>query len=356
MKSQIKDNKELFKEQEFALGIDSHKRNFKITIRNNSRVIKKFSMNPEPEQLYNYLVENYPGGIYKSVYEAGFGGFWLHRALTKLGINNIVVNPADVPTTQKEKSNKTDKIDSGKLARELENNSLTAIYIPTDEQEALRNISRLRTQIVKESTRTKNRIKSFLNLYGIKLPENSEEKHWSRAFINRIKSIEFQQENNTTYRDNLITELEHQRKRKIEILKLIRNISSNNEIIKYLMSVPGIGTTVAFTLYAELYDIKRFSTVDQLCSIIGLVPSVSESDQTKKNFGLTQRANNILRSQLIEAAWLAIRRDPALTYAFNQYCKRMTKNKAIIRITRKLVSRIRYVWFNHKNYVFGVIQ
>lgn len=356
MKELVKNNKQLFKGQVFSLGIDLHKRNIKVTIRNNGRVLHKFSMEPDARKLFSYLQHNYPGGTYQSVYEAGYSGFWFDRDLRKLGIKNIVINAADVPTTQKEKTRKTDKVDSAKLARELEGNSLSAIYVPTEQEEALRNISRIRTQIVKEGTRTKNRIKSFLALYNVQLPENSEEKHWSRRFINRIKAIEFKEDNNAIVRDYLIEELEHQRKRKQEVLKLIRKYISENKVIKYLMSVPGIGPVVAFTLYSELYRIERFSSVDKICAIIGLVPTVSESDESKYNFGLTNRANNNLRAMIIESAWMAIRKDPALTSSFNEYCKRMNKNKAIIRIARKLVSRIRYVWINQKEYVCGVVQ
>lgn len=356
MQELIKNIKDLFKGQIFKMGIDFHKRSIRVTIRNNGRVLKKFTMEPNAEKLYKYLQDNYPGGEYYSVYEAGYSGFWFHRELEKYGIHNIVINPADVPTTQKEKTNRNDKVDSGKLARELENESLKGIYIPTEEEEALRNISRIRGQIVKENIRIKNRIKSFLSLFNVKLPDNTEEKHWSRKFINRIKAIEFTQENNRLVRDSLIEELEHQRNRNREILKKMREISVGNKTIKNLMSVPGIGFIISFTLYAELYNIKRFQGVDEICSIIGLVPSFSDSGETKRNLGLTGRANNNLRSLLIEAAWVAIGRDAVLTNSFNQYCRRMAKNKAIIRIARKLISRIRYVWYKDSQYVFGVIK
>jgi transposase len=356
MRTLVKDNNHLFEGQVFYLGIDVHKKNIKVTIRNNGRVLKKFSMNPDAHELYKHLQHNYPGGIYKSVYEAGFSGFWFHRELKKYGIHNIIINPADVPTTQKEKTRKTDKVDSAKLSRELENQSLEPIYIPNEEEEALRNISRIRIQIVKENTRTKNRIKSFLALYNIILPDNSVEKHWSRKFINRLKNLEIPEINNKLVLECLIQELEHQRNRKKEILRTVRKLSSGNTTIKNLMTIPGIGITIAFSLYAELYNIERFNSTDKICGIIGLVPSVSESSETKHNLGLTGRANNILRSLIIEAAWMAIGKDPALTSSFNEYCKRMQKNKAIIRIARKLVSRIRFVWTNNQEYVYGVVQ
>ena len=70
--------------------------------------------------MYGFLTRSYPGAEYHSVYEAGFCGFWIHERLTALGIDNIVVNPADVPTKSSEKLRKTDTVDSGKLARSLQ--------------------------------------------------------------------------------------------------------------------------------------------------------------------------------------------------------------------------------------------
>ena len=356
MKSTIKNTDKLFDGQEFHLGIDAHKKNLKVQIRNQGRILKRFTMDPEPDKLKEYLVKNYPGGKYNSVYEAGFCGYWLHRRLVKAGINNIIINPADVPTKQKEKSHKTDKVDCGKLARELENGSLDKIYIPTEQEEALRTISRLRFQIVKDQTRVKNRIISFLDLHGIKLLEDSEEKHWSRKFIERIKKLEFREPYNKMYLDKLLEELYHQRSRNLEILRTIRQISKQTEIITLLMTVSGIGLIIAFTLYAELFDMRRFKKLDELAAIIGLIPSISQSGETKYDLGLTYRYNKYLRSLLIESAWVAIRMDPALTASFNECCKRMSKQKAIIRIARKLLNRIRYVWINKKEYQIGVIK
>jgi hypothetical protein len=70
-----------------------------------------------PDKLLEYLKVNYPDGNYFSAYEAGFCGVWIHYRLLALGINNIVVNPADIPTTQKEITQKEDSRDSRKIAR-----------------------------------------------------------------------------------------------------------------------------------------------------------------------------------------------------------------------------------------------
>jgi transposase len=148
-----------FENQVFYIGIDVHKRSWCVTIRSNHMVLKTFSMLPDTKKLVKHLNQNYPGGIYKSAYEAGYCGFWIHKQLVAAGVDNIVIHAADVPTTHKEKQTKTDKVDSRKIAKELENQNLNAIYIPSDSQQQIRSLCRLRHQAVKQSTRLKNRIK-----------------------------------------------------------------------------------------------------------------------------------------------------------------------------------------------------
>ena len=98
-----------FSGQEFYIGIDVHKKNWTSTIRSNQMELKTFSMNPSPEDLYGYMKRNYPNGRYISAYESGFSGFWIHQRLEELGFKNLVIHAADVPTTNKEKTTKTDK-------------------------------------------------------------------------------------------------------------------------------------------------------------------------------------------------------------------------------------------------------
>ena len=109
-----------FKGKHFFVGFDVHKTRWVVTIRHSGMHLKTFSMDPYPEGLKNYLEKNYPEGIYHLVYEVGFCGFWIYRRFKHLGVDCLVINPADVPTAHKEKERKSDPVDSRKLARELE--------------------------------------------------------------------------------------------------------------------------------------------------------------------------------------------------------------------------------------------
>jgi transposase len=110
------------------------------------------------------------------------------------------------------------------------------------------------------------------------------------------------------------------------------------------------------TLLTELFDIARFPSLDEMSCYVGLIPDTQSSGEKEHVGEITQRRHRPLRSLLIEASWVAIRKDSAMLMAFTQYCKRMRKNMAIVKIARKLLNRIRYVLKNQTEYVPEVIQ
>ena len=348
-----------FSNQDFYIGIDVHKRSWAVTIRSNNIVIKTFSMNPTPKGLSDFMKKRYPNGNYYSVYEAGFSGYGMHRELESLGFSNIIVSPSEIPTTGKEKLTKTDEVDSRKLARELEKGTISGIYIPSQLQQEIRSLSRLRHQHVKKLTRIKNQIKSYLDFYGHKLPKNCEMQHWSRKFIEHLLTLEFKYDIGKEQLEIYVAELLVIRNRILQILILLKKYFRQYEkyhIIELLRSVPGVGFTVATTLYSEVMDIERFSNNEKFASYIGLVPSTMSSGEKKKVLGLSFQFNRYLRSLLIESAWVAIRKDPALTLAYNNFLIRLSAQEAIVRIAKKLLNRIYYVLKNEKEYVYSVVK
>ena len=344
-----------FSGQELYVGIDTHKKNWKVTVRTRDTHIKTFSMEPSPEKLNNHLTQHYPKGIYRSTYEAGFCGYWIHRKLKSYNIDNIIVNPADVPSTNKERDRKSDPIDSAKLSRELANHSLTGIFVPDVHQEALRNLHRVYEQNTQRTTQIKNRIKGYLHFTGIKLPEEFDKPCWSNNFLKFLLEIPFTESLNRAIMNSHITDLNLARQKRSEILQEIRTVSKEVPEIHLISTVPGIGLLTAFTLYSELVDINRFRNIDHLASYVGLVPSTHSSDTTVLVGGVTRRHCTHLRSTLIECAWVAIRNDEALLCAYNKLTKHMKKTAAIIRIAKKLLNRIRFVWKNKTEYVKGIV-
>lgn len=344
-----------FSKQRFLIGIDVHRDNWSVTIRTETMALKTFSMNPSPEELVGYMKRNYPGGRYFSVYEAGYCGYWIHRDLERLGVTNIVVNPADVPTTNKEKDRKDDPIDSRKLSRELSNGSLRGIYVPDPYRESLRVLSRALRQYTVRSTQVKNRIKALLRFLGTD-PGLDEEKYWSAASIKKLSAIALAYPASTFVLRSHLDELNHTRQQRLAILRRIRAEAKSLPDLSLIRTVPGIGLITGFTLYTELIDIERFATLDQLASMVGLVPSTASSNKKVSVRGVTQRQNVFLRSLLIEASWVAVRKDPALTKSYSDLCQRMPKTKAIVHVAKKLLNRVRCVWKRREPYALGVVD
>ena len=354
--SKIKDTAISFQGQHFYVGIDVHKKRWLLTVRQNGLRLKSESIDPSPEVVQRYLQNRFPEGIFHIAYEAGFCGFWISRRFRELSMDCIVVNPGDVPTSNKEKDRKADPVDSNKIARELEAGNLHGIYIPELEDQHLRSLCRLYRRQVQNKTRVQNRIKGLLHFNGIELPPHSSQ--WSGKFIQYLHSLPM---DNGPARDYLILCLEEMQQHRQRILTIIRKLrgyvrsDKNASIFGNLLSAPGIGFKSAMVLYTEIIDIHRFRTFDQLKSYCGLVPSTNSSGEKDKTGGLTYRRNRNLRHILIEAAWTAIRNDGALLQTFNKLVARMKSQDAIVRIATKLLRRIQYVWKTNQPYVKGVV-
>jgi transposase len=341
-----------FRGESIYAGIDVHKKQWNVSIMSTLKEHKTFVQPPDPIVLANYLKCNFPNASYYSVYEAGFSGFWIDEALRKEGIINIVVNPADVPTTDKEKKQKRDQVDSRKLCKALREKNLIGVYIPTQEHLEDRNAVRQRKKLVGDLVRCKNRIKGLINYYGIKVPVEYDVSYWPKAFIVWLNQVQLTQPSGTLTLQLWLEELQFIQKLKKKLDRHLVQLARQKYVtqVTLLRSIPGIGLIGALTILTELGDMKRFKRFDDLCSYVGLVPNVYSSGETEHVGHLTKRKPLHLQPILIQCTWKAVGKDPALLMAYQQWCKVMKANKAIVRVARKLLSRIRYVMINEKKY------
>jgi transposase len=268
----------------------------------------------------------------------------------------MVINAGDIPTTQKDKLYKRDPVDSRKLARGLEKNSLHGIHVLDRDLEELRSLNRTRFYLMRDLRRSKNRIKSFLLYYDIPLPGEFDNNQWTLKFIAWLKQVKLQTTAGQEAFSHLITSYEHYRQQLLILSRIVRlRISQHDkELFNLLKSISGIGPLTASALITEIGDINRFPHIDDLASYVGLVPRVRESGETTHTGGITFRCNNFLRVLLVEASWQAIRQDPALMQYYHKHVINSKGHKVIIKIARKLLNRIRYVMKNRQPYVTGV--
>ena len=347
-----------FEGEDIYIGLDVHLKSWKVSVFSQEFELKTFTQPPESKLLMSFLKRDYPGATYHCVYEAGFSGFTTQRALTSMGINCSVVHPADVPTMDKERKQKSDRIDSRKLGRGLKNGDLKAISVPDEQIEQDRALLRTRDRIVRNKTRVKNRIKFFLMFFGVVIPEKFSGKIWSKGFIEWLNTVWLGKSASISL-EVYLSELTHLEVLVKQLDKSIKELSKSDRYakkVKLLMSIPSIGLTSAMILLTEIGDINRFKSLKALCCYFGLVPTSKSSGETSYVGRITRRGNSYLKFILIECAWTAMRKDPALLLAYKSAIVYTEPNKAIIKVARKLLNRIRYVLRNEKEYVAGVIQ
>ncbi len=355
----VKRNKLDFTGQPIYVGLDVHKKSWSVSISTQYGQYKSFSQPPEVDKLVHYLRQHFPGAQYSTAYEAGYCGFWIHDRLKENGVGCLVVNPADVPTKNKERKAKRDRIDCRKLSRSLRNGDLEGIYVPPREKVEDRSLIRTRLSMGRKQTRCKNQIKSMLLFYGVVIPEEKEMGHWSRRFIRWIEGIRMERASGDMALKIHLEELGHLRQIIAKLNRAILALSRTEEYrpwVLLLRTVPGISTLTALILLTEIGEITRFPSIDELTCYVGLIPDTNASGEREHIGGITQRSHSQLRWMLIEASWKAVQKDPALMMAFDQYCKRMRKTKAIVKIARKLLNRIRYVLKNRSEYVPAVLE
>jgi len=345
-----------FEGETIYCGVDVHKTNWKVCARMNNLEIASFSQNPDPTLLKKHFQSKFPGAELKVAYEAGFCGFGIQRSLTSMGIHCIVVNAADVPAADKDRKRKTDKRDARKLSAELSKGNLKPIYVPDKSMEHARSLVRQRHRLVQDQSRCISRIKHLLLNNDLHAQEKSS--YFSLKYIKQLQQLDIQSQTLKMTLHFAIEQYLQIRRLVYELTVSIRQLSKEEPfepIQKVLQSIDGIGLISGMIIQTEIIDIYRFKTLDSLCDYAGFVPDIYSNSEKMLVRGISPRANDFLRQTIVECSWTLIKKDPAMLMKYNEYRKRMNANKAIIRIGKHLLSRIRYLWKNHLPYERDVV-
>jgi transposase len=348
-----------FKSLTLYVGIDVHKKQWSVSIFSGQIHHRTFSQPPNPEALKAYMDKHFPEAKVVCAYEATKFGFWIARELQSYGYECLVVNPADIPSTNQESQNKTDPVDSRKIARTLQAGLLTGCYIPSEIMEGDRQLFRYRKRLWGDLVRVKNRIKGTLMFSGIQLPTQYDNAYWSKAFLAWLAEIELPSVSCKDTMDLLLSQYHliyrHFLDTSIKVRKLLRS-ERYKDNGKLLRTIPGIGPLTSVQILTELGDITRFSSFKKLNSFVGFKPTTYSSGEHDWKGHLTIRKHKALRSALVECAWQTIQKDPAMLVKYEKLIQRMTKKRAAVVIAKKLLSRIYYVLKNQQPYELGVVK
>ena len=285
------------------VGLDVHKESITIAVAESGRAAaKQFAEVPhEWAALAKALRRLGPTNRLRCCYEAGPTGYGLYRAMKTAGIDCVVVAPSLVPV-QSGRRIKTDRRDAVKLAHFLRSGDLTAVYVPDEATEALRDLERARDDAKKAQRAARHQLAKFLLRNG----RHWNRHGWTQAHLAWIRQQTLGHEAQRRVRDDYLKTVEDATARVDQLTRDIGELVEHSALaplIKALQAMRGVQLVTGATIAAEMGDLKRFATARQFMAYLGLVPSEHSSGQSQCRGRITKAGNAHVRRVLVEAAW-----------------------------------------------------
>jgi transposase len=275
-----------------------------------------------------------PGARVHSCYEAGRDGWWLHRWLTELGVDNIVVDASSIEVNRRARRAKTDRLDADKLQAMLVRHYRgehvwSVVHSPSEQDEDARRVHRELQRLTQEQTAHRNRISSLLVLHNLRPSIVIGGRDWPRWW----------QQHHEQVGPKLCEEIERELARlklvkdqatAIEASRLEELAQGKHPLVAQLRRLCAVGTKSAWLLVHEVFGWRRFGNRRQLASCLGLAPTPYASGDSELEQGISKAGNARVRTLLVEIAWGWLRLQPgsALTCWFN---KRFAHNSSRMR-------------------------
>ncbi len=289
-----------------------------------------------------------------SCYEAGRDGFWVHRALTALGVTNHVVDSASIQQNRRKRRAKSDRLDATALVKLLvrhqggEHGMWSVCRVPSVAEEDRRHLHRELFTLTRERTRQVNRIKGLLALHGVMLPRLRGLPAtppllvgWNGAPLPAALTSRLGREwarLRATHRELLALLAERRR--------LLAAADATEDpllcMVERLLALKGIGEVSAWLYTTEFFSWRQFRNRRQVGGLAGLTATTRESGDTTREQGISKAGNAIIRALAIELAWSWVRRQP--TSALTQWYRRRfatggprQRRIGIVAVARKLL-------------------
>lgn len=241
-------------------------------------------------------------GPVAACYEAGVSGYDLYRQSTACGVACQVIAPALTPRRPGQRI-KTNRRDAVKLVRLFRAGELTAIHVPDEAEEAVRDLVRCREDVRRDVMRWRHRLLKFLDRHG---PLYVAGRNWSQRHWAWIRSQQFALPVLKQTVEATLFALEQAQARLAELDRQIEALAATppyREPVGWLRCFRGIDTLSAMILLAEIVDFQRFERARELMASLGLVPSEYSTGERQRRGALTKAGNGHARRVLVEAAW-----------------------------------------------------
>jgi transposase len=246
-----------------------------------------------------------------SCYEAGRDGFWIHRALERLGIANRVVDSASIEVNRRARRTKTDRLDALKLVLMLVRVCLgdtrvwREVRVPSAEVDAARHRSRERTTVIQDRTRLRNQIGSWLATCGcrVSMRARAEAAWWTRARDWANAPLPGSVQERIARAEARLTLLAEQLATIDVAQAATTQAAAPASVLGRLVRLKGIATTSASVLVAEGLEWRAFQNRRQVGGLLGFAPAKYDSGETSRDQGISRAGNKRLQSVMVQLAW-----------------------------------------------------
>ena len=283
-----------------------------------------------------------------SCYEAGRDGFWIHRALTAMGVENRVIDSASIEVSRRARRSKTDRLDALKLVAMLlrvcggERGVWHEVRVPSVAEEAARQVSRERTQLVQDATRIINQMRSVLATVGTHLPQPRPGAWWTTVCDWSGVALPAAVQQRLAHAHARLALLEQQIA-ELDALQRARVATAAPAVgLGRLVALKGIAATSASVLIDEGLVWRAFHNRRELGGLLGFRPVPHQSGDSARDVGIDRAGNKRWRSVMIQLAWGWLHWQPSSALA-QWYTRRFATGGArarrvgIVALARKLL-------------------
>ena len=313
------------------IGLDVHKESIAVSIAPaHSPEIRRYGIIGGSLDAVDKLLKKLqqPGIELRLVYEAGPCGFVLCRHLRNKGFHCEVIAPSLIPKKASDRI-KTNRRDADQLARLYRAGELTAIHVPDQEDEAVRDLVRARFAAMTDQRQARNRLKGFLLRLGFRYTGRSS---WNDAHQRYLSGLVMPQAPQQIAFQEYIHAINDATERLERLTQAVADALPGwkwEPVVRALMSLRGVQVLTAMTLVAEVGDFSRFDDPRSLMHFFGLTPSEHSSGDQRVQGGITRCGNSHCRRVLTEAAW-HYRLPPKVSEAMQQRQEHQSKPVRLI--------------------------
>ena len=246
----------------------------------------------------------------RCVHESGVTGFDLQKKLSGLGVDCVVGAVSKMIKPAADRRRKNDRNDAEFLARMLSVGNVVEVWVPDDECEAARDLTRALEDARDDLKRSKQRLSKFLLRHGLvfdeKTPSGQRKKNWTQAWWSWARSISFAERADNEVLSYYIDDVKQAAENKARLEGLVKAEAGKprwKRRVDSLCCLKGIDVMTAADLVFEAGEFSRFKNARSFAAWVGLTPSEHSSGESVRKGGITKAGNKHLRKTLVEAAW-----------------------------------------------------